>query len=455
MVFPPKVQLILVDPSLSLPAVSRHPKFAWLSGEARGIAPFRHLPWPISFRRYPNEDFCMPGPMLFEPMTLRDVTLKNRIVVPPMHQYSAVRGFPTDWHLMNAGKFAAGGAGLVVVESTKVERRGCGTLGDLGIWDDKFVEPLSRLVKFIKQQSAVAGIQLGHSGRKARANRPWEGDGPLKRTEAIDDWEAWQPVAPSAIAHSEKWAVPRALETREVKDLVQAWGNAARRAHEAGFDVLELHGAHGYLVYEFLSERSNQRTDEYGGSEGNRMRFLIEVAEAVRTHWPERKPLFVRLSVEDNAGWGPEQSAKIAKILKTKGVDVIDCSSGGITDTAPILGKEIKYSYQVPLSDYVRRNADIMTMAVGLIIHGDQAEQILRDGQADLIAVGREILNNPNWPMDAALKLGVEGSFRSVPPQFGWWLGTRAKRGFGTQPSTWQKGLGHEGIGHEETRKLL
>jgi 2,4-dienoyl-CoA reductase-like NADH-dependent reductase (Old Yellow Enzyme family) len=397
----------------------------------------------------------MPGPMLFEPMTLRDVTLKNRIVVPPMHQYSAVRGFPTDWHLMNAGKFAAGGAGLVVVESTKVERRGCGTLGDLGIWDDKFVEPLSRLVKFIKQQSAVAGIQLGHSGRKARANRPWEGDGPLKRTEAIDDWEAWQPVAPSAIAHSEKWGVPRALETREVKDLVQAWGNAARRAHEAGFDVLELHGAHGYLVHEFLSERSNQRTDEYGGSEGNRMRFLIEVAEAVRTHWPERKPLFVRLSVEDNAGWGPEQSAKIAKILKTKGVDVIDCSSGGITDAAPILGKEIKYSYQVPLSDYVRRNADIMTMAVGLIIHGDQAEQILRDGQADLIAVGREILNNPNWSMDAALKLGVEGSFRHVPPQFGWWLGTRAKRGFGTQPSTWQKGLGHEGIGHEETRKVL
>ncbi len=397
----------------------------------------------------------MPGPMLFEPMKLRDVTLKNRIVVPPMHQYSAVKGFATDWHLMNAGKFAAGGAGLVVVESTKVERRGCGTLGDLGIWDDKFVEPLSRLVKFIKQQNAVAGIQLGHSGRKARANRPWEGDGPLKRTDDIDDWEAWQPVAPSAIAHSEKWPVPRALETREVKDLVQAWGHAARRAHEAGFDVLELHGAHGYLVHEFLSERSNQRTDEYGGSEANRMRFLIEVAEAVRTHWPHNKPLFVRLSVEDNAGWGPEQSARIAKILKTKGVDVIDCSSGGITDAAPILGKEIKYSYQVPLSDYVRRHADIMTMAVGLIIHGDQAEQILRDGQADLIAVGREILNNPNWPMDAALKLGVEGSFRHVPPQFGWWLGTRAKRGFGTQPSTWQKGLGHQGIGHEETRKVL
>jgi len=224
-----------------------------------------------------------------------------------------------------------------------------------------------------------------------------------------------------------------------------AWGNAARRAHEAGFDVLELHGAHGYLVHQFLSERSNQRTDEYGGSEPNRMRFITEITEAVRAHWPDHKPLFVRLSVEDNAGWGPEESARLAKILKSKGVDVIDCSSGGISEQAPILGKEIKYSYQVPLSEYVKREASIMTMAVGLIIHGDQAEQILRDGQADLIAVGREILNNPNWPMDAALKLGVEGPFRNVPPQFGYWLGTRAKRGFGTRPSTWQSGLEEQG----------
>jgi len=229
---------------------------------------------------------------------------------------------------------------------------------------------------------------------------------------------------------------------------VQAWGDAAGRAHQAGFDVLELHGAHGYLVHEFLSERSNRRTDEYGGSEPNRMRFLIEIVDAVRAHWPSSKPLFVRLSVEDNAGWAPQHSARLAKILKTRGVDVIDCSSGGITDAAPILGNEIKYSYQVPLAEYVRREADIMTMAVGLIIHGDQAEQILRAGQADLIAVGREILNNPNWPMDAALKLGVEGPFRHVPPQFGYWLGTRAKRGFGTRPSTWQAGL-------DQTRKVL
>src|ERR1700680_2168827 len=191
--------------------------------------------------------------LLFSPLTIRDVELRNRIVVPPMHQYSAVKGFPTDWHLMNAGKFAAGGAGLVVVESTKVERRGCGTLGDLGIWDDKFVEPLSRLVKFIKQQNSVAGIQLGHSGRKARAKRPWEGDGPLPRTPEIDDWEAWSPVAPSAIAHSEKWPVPRALERREVKDLVQAWGNAAWRADAAGLDVVGVAGPPRHLARAFPS----------------------------------------------------------------------------------------------------------------------------------------------------------------------------------------------------------
>src|SRR3954466_9820716 len=224
--------------------------------------------------------------LLFSPLTIRGIEVRNRIVVPPMHQYSAVKGFPTDWHLMNAGKFAAGGAGLVGGASTQGERRGCGTLGDLGIWGDAFVEPLKRLAGFIRQQNCVAGIQLGHSGRKARARRPWEGDGPLQRSDEIDDWDAWTRVAPSAIAHSEKWPVPKALERREVKDLVQAWGNGARRAREAGFDVLELHGAHGYLVHQFLSERSNQRSDEYGGSELNRMRFITEIAEAVRGEWP-------------------------------------------------------------------------------------------------------------------------------------------------------------------------
>ena len=380
---------------------------------------------------------------LFEPLALRGITLRNRIAVSPMCQYSSVDGFADDWHLVHLGSRAVGGAALVLTEAAGVSAVGRISPGDLGLYLDAHVEMLARIVRFVERQGAVAGIQLAHAGRKGSTARPWDGGAMV----AIADG-GWVPVAPSAIAHSEKWPVPRALERHEVKDLVQAWGNAARRAREAGFDVLELHGAHGYLVHEFLSEKSNQRSDEYGGSELNRMRFITEVTEAVRAQWPDDKPLFVRLSVEDNAGWGPEQSARLAKILKGKGVDVIDCSSGGITDAAPILGREIKYSYQVPLSEHVRRHADIMTMAVGLIIHGDQAEQILRDKQADLIAVGREILNNPNWPMDAALKLGVEGPFRNVPPQFGWWLGTRAKRGFGTQPSTWQNGL-------EDTRKVL
>ena len=203
--------------------------------------------------------------------------------------------------------------------STKVERRGCGTVGDLGIWDDAFVEPSKRLVKFIKSRARSPAFSSAIPAARRAPTVRGKATGRCKRTPEIEDWDAWTPVAPSAIAHSEKWPVPRALERHEVKDLVQAWGNAARRAHEAGFDVLELHGAHGYLVHEFLSERSNQRTDEYGGSEANRMRFIIEVTEAVRAHWPDHKPLFVRLSVEDNAGWGPEQSARLAKILKTQG----------------------------------------------------------------------------------------------------------------------------------------
>ena len=338
----------------------------------------------------------MTETLLFSPMTIRGVTLKNRIVVPPMHQYSADEGLsdrlaPDECRQVRRRRRRPRGGGNRPRSSGAAAARSA--ISASGTTPSSSRSAASS--KFIKQQNSVAGIQLGHSGRKARATRPWEGDRPLQRTPDIEDWDAWSPVAPSAIAHSEKWPVPKALERSEVKDLVQAWGNAARRAHEAGFDVLELHGAHGYLVHQFLSERSNQRTDEYGGSEANRMRFITEITEAVRAHWPDHKPLFVRLSVEDNAGWGPEQSARLAKILKAKGVDVIDCSSGGITEMAPILGKEIKYSYQVPLSEYVKRHADIMTMAVGLIIHGDQAEQILRDGQADLIAVGREILNNP------------------------------------------------------------
>ena len=385
----------------------------------------------------------MSETLLFSPMRLRDVELKNRIVVPPMLQYVAERGFPTPWHLTNAGKFAAGGAGLMIVESTKVERRGCGTVGDLGIWDDKFIAPLKEIAGVIKANGGVAGIQLGHTGRKGKAKRPWEGEGTLSAEDLgkVEDVQAWDLIGPSALAFGQGYVTPRAIERSEIPDAIDAWGKAAARADKAGFDVIEIHAAHGYLIHSFFSPEANQRTDDYGGSEANRMRFAIEVVESIRANWPESKPLFVRLSIEDEAGLGPAENARLCRILKTKGVDVIDCSTGGQNSKVPNFFRLNAYGYQVQFADYIRREVDIMTMAVGLIIHGDQAEAILREGRADLVAVGREFIHNPNWAMDAAQKLGVDPTFSSVPPQMGYWLEKRARRGFGGNPSTWQKGI--------------
>jgi 2,4-dienoyl-CoA reductase-like NADH-dependent reductase (Old Yellow Enzyme family) len=383
----------------------------------------------------------MAGPKLFQPIQLRDITLKNRVVVAPMHQYSGVNGYPTDWHLMNAGRFAAGGSGLVIIESTKVERRGCGTVGDLGLWKDDFVPHFARLVDFIRAHGAVPGIQLGHSGRRARLSRPWEGQKPLQPGPDIPDFDEWEPVAPSALSAGEGEPEPRALSTAEVKQLVEAWGQAARRAHEAGFDVLEIHGAHGYLVHQFLSPYANVRNDEYGGSELNRMRFAIEVVESVRAHWPQSKPLFLRLSVQDDAGWGPDESVRLARIVKEKGVDVIDCSSGGMLGRPVVSAGPVGYGYQVPYAEKIRHEAGIMSMAVGLIVHADQAEVILQKGQADLIALAREILYNPNWPMDAAQKLGIDKRFELVPPPYSYWLSKRASSVKSITPSTFRTGI--------------
>lgn len=386
----------------------------------------------------------MTIPMLFSPLQIRGLTLKNRVVVAPMHQYSAVEGFATDWHLVNAGRFAQGGAGLVIMESTKVARNGCGTVGDTGLWDDKFVAPLARCAAFIQAHGARAGIQLGHSGRKARLSRPWEGGKPLKGDEPeISDWEGWELVAPSAVPHSEKSPVPRALSHNEVRDLAMQWGEAAARADKAGFDMVEIHAAHGYLIHQFLSPLANVRTDEYGGSELNRMRFAVEVAESVRAAWPADKPVFMRLSCEDDAGFGPEESVRLSRLLKQKGVDVIDCSSGGTLAHSPMDSVRAKnYGYQVPYAEKIRAEADIMTMAVGHIVHADQAEAILQDGRADLVALAREILYNPNWPMDAAQKLGADPDFNLVPSPYSYWLGKRAKSAFEGKPSTWMAGLG-------------
>ena len=383
----------------------------------------------------------MAAPLLFSPLDIRDVTLKNRVVVAPMHQYSGVDGYPTDWHLMNAGRFAAGGAGLVFIESTKVERRGCGTVGDLGLWHDGFVPHFRRLADFIRAHGAVPAIQIGHSGRRARLTRPWEGGRPLTPSPEIPDFDDWELVSASPLSAGEGEPAPRALPRDEIAAVVENWGKAAARADAAGFDILEIHGAHGYLIHQFLSPHSNRRNDDYGGSEENRMRFAVEVTGCVRANWPMHKPLFLRLSVEDDAGWGPAQSTALARVVKPLGVDVIDCSSGGMLGRPVVSTGPVGYGYQVPYADTLKRDAGIMTMAVGLIVHADQAEAILQAGQADLIALAREILYNPNWPLDAARKLGADSDFALVPPPMAYWLAKRAGSAKGVVPSTYQTGI--------------
>jgi 2,4-dienoyl-CoA reductase-like NADH-dependent reductase (Old Yellow Enzyme family) len=385
--------------------------------------------------------------LLFSPLELRGLRLRNRIVLSSMLTYSGQRGHVTDFHLMHLGKFAVGGTGLVFVESTKVDPRGCTTERDLGPWKDAFVAPLARIVAFLKTHGAATAIQLGHSGRKARNALPWEGRAPRADLRGVDHGEDWELVAPSAVPHAKGYPVPRALERAEVKALVEAWGKAAERADRAGFDAVEIHGAHGYLIHQFLSEHANRRTDEYGGSLTNRTRFAIEVAERVRQAWPAEKPLFFRASAVDEEGWRIEDSIALARELKARGVDVIDCSTGGMAArsiTAP--ARPLRYGYQVEHAAAIRAGAGIATMAVGLIIHADQAEEILRDGQADLIALGRELLHNPNWPIDVAQKLGVAQGFAQIPRSYGYWLEKRAATDFGGRPSTWQAGMRAETV---------
>lgn len=389
----------------------------------------------------------MPEPLLFTPLTIRGITLKNRIVIAPMHQYAATRGFATDWHLMNAGRYAAGGAGLVMMESTKVARNGCGTVGDLGLWKDDFIPGIARCVDFIRSHGAVPAIQLGHSGRKARLTRPWEGGKPLTGSEPeVFEWDDWELVAPSAVPHTPKSPTPRALTNDEVKAMVDNWAAAAVRAEKCGFDVLEIHAAHGYLIHQFLSPVANVRNDEYGGSEENRMRFAVEVASRVRAVWPAHKPLFMRLSCEDDAGFGPEESVRLSRKLKAAGVDVIDCSSGGTLGHSPMDGERSqRYGYQVPYAEKIRAEAGVMTMAVGHIVHADQAEAILQEGRADLVALAREVMYNPNWPTDAAQKLGVDAKFGLMPAAQSYWLAKRAASRFEGRPSTYGPGMGRSG----------
>ena len=342
-------------------------------------------------------------PHLFDSLTIKSITLRNRIGVSPMCMYSSEDGVANDWHLAHLGARAAGGAGLVIAEATAVAPEGRITPGDAGIWADKHVEPIARINRFIKAQGAVPGIQIAHAGRKASAARPWDGGNHL-----ADDAGGWTPVAPSAIAFGEGLnKTPHELSLEEIERVQGSFVTAAKRALAAGCEWLELHSAHGYLSHEFLSPLSNRRTDRYGGSFENRVRFLLETTRAVRVVWPDRLPLTVRLSCTDwvEGGWTIDECVELARQLKAAGVDLIDCSSGGGVATAKV---PVGAGYQVPFAARIRREAQIATAAVGMITEPMQADQIVRNGEADVVLLAREFLRDPNWPLRAARALHVK-----------------------------------------------
>lgn len=352
-------------------------------------------------------------PHLFEPLTLKSISLRNRIGVSPMCMYSSDDGVANDWHLVHLGARAAGGAGLVIAEATAVSPEGRITPRDAGIWGDQHIEPLARINRFVAAQGAVPGIQIAHAGRKASAARPWEGGKHL-----ADAQGGWTPVAPSAVAFGDGLdRTPHALTAEEIGKVQGDFVAAAKRALAAGCVWLEVHGAHGYLAHQFLSPLSNQRTDRYGGSFENRIRFLLETVQAVRAVWPERLPLTVRLSCSDwvEGGWTIEESVELSRRLKAAGVDLIDCSSGGSVAAAKI---PVGAGYQVPFAERIRREAGMATAAVGLITDPMQADQIVRNGQADLVLLARELLRDPNWPLRAARALHTK-SPPSAPVQYG------------------------------------
>ncbi|MBI4184799.1 MAG: NADH:flavin oxidoreductase/NADH oxidase [Proteobacteria bacterium] len=369
-------------------------------------------------------------PLLFTPLALRAVTLRNRIVISPMGQGSAVDGRLTDWHFAHLAKFAVGGAGVVFVEDTAVRPEGRRNHGSSGLWSDDHVPPLARIAAFLKAHGATPAIQLGHTGRKASVKRGWEGFLPLDEADLARGERPWPTVSSSALAPGAGYQVPRALSTAEIADIVAAWAAAARRAEAAGCEAIEIHGAHGYLIHQFLSPLVNARTDAYGGPRERRMRFALEVAEAVRAAWPAAKPLFFRVSAIDGppGGWGLADTVALARELKRLGVDVIDCSSGGLGRSVVLDQGRLAPGYQVPYAEAVRREAGIATMAVGLILDPLQAEAILARGQADLVAIARQALDDPHWPAHAAAALGCPDPYALHPVQYGHWLRLRARQ---------------------------
>ena len=339
-------------------------------------------------------------PHLFEPLTLRGLTLRNRIVVSPMCQYSANEGFVNDWHFVHLASRAVGGAALVFVEATAVSPEGRISPDDLGLWDDVHGVAFERVVRFVKGEGAAFGVQLAHAGRKASSKRPWDGVGSVSPYEG-----GWEPIGPGDVPFSPSHTTPRAMTNDDISRVVEDFRRAAFRARRAGFDVVEVHAAHGYLIHEFLSPLTNTRTDDYGGSFENRIRLCLEVVKAVRDVWPEDLPLFVRVSATDwvDGGWTVDEAVELARRLSGLGVDLIDCSSGGNIATAKVPAEP---GYQVPFAEKIKHGAAIATGAVGLITKPEEADAIVRLEQADLVLLAREMLRDPYWPMRAARELG-------------------------------------------------
>ncbi len=372
------------------------------------------------------------SPRILQPFSVRDVHLKNRLVLAPMQMYVGKDGFLTDWHVQHLAKYAVGGFGTIFTEGLCVNKRGRNTYGDLGIWSDEFIPSLAHLADTLRSLGATPAAQLLHTGPKACRQRPWEGYGMLAAEQLARGETHWTPLAPSAERKNPGWLAPEKATTDDIQAVIDAFAAAARRCDAAGFDILEVHGAHGYLIHSFYSPLANDMAPPYGGSREGRMRLALEIAQACREHWPAHKPLFYRLScvdrAEENSGWSLDDSVVLAAELRKCGVDLIDCSSGGIGrfSTAQVMRREPLF--QVPYAARIRAdNPGLPTMAVGLITQARQAEDILARGQADLVMLAREALFNPHWPLQAAVELGGDDYFERIwPPQYGWWLHRRA-----------------------------
>ena len=369
-------------------------------------------------------------PALFSPIALRDTTLANHVVVSPMQQYVAGEdGLPNDFHLQHYGRLGIGGAGLVFTEALAITPEGRVTHHDLGVWSDDHVAPLKRIVAAIEAHGAVAATQLIHAGRKGSVSRPWEGYAPLDADTAARGQAPWTTLAASALPANPGWPVPPALDEAGIARLVEAYAQGARRAAEAGFRALNIHAAHGYLLHSFLSPLGNKREDRWGGDFEGRTRFLLAVVDAVRGAWPAHLPLFVRLSCVDDqpGGWTLDDSVALSRLLIERGVDVIDCSSGGLGERTTTKLVRRPEGYQTPYAERIRRETGARTMTVGLITTPAFAESVVAEGRADLVAIGREALMNPHWALQAARTLGHDPNFRDWPPSWGWWLEKRAR----------------------------